>query len=178
MKWNVGTKIAIGFGLALAIFVIVGVVSYRGTTQLIAGSDSRKHTYEVLGRLEETLSLLQDVEIGQRGYALTGEESYLESYQTALGKIDKSLQEVRKLTEDNLRQQRRLARGARRGYAGRSGQRADRRLLDGPLAVSHQCQVHDARRRRLHGLRLDGGSEDDITSFDPKTRRRRTSRHT
>jgi methyl-accepting chemotaxis protein len=108
MKWNVGTKIAIGFGLALAIFVIVGVVSYRGTTQLIAASDSRKNTYEVLGRFEETLSLLQDVEIGQRGYALTGEESYLEPYQTALGKIDPTIQEVRKLTGDNPRQQRRL----------------------------------------------------------------------
>ena len=108
MKWNVGTKIAAGFGLALAIFVIVGAVSYRGTTELIEASDSRKHTYEVLGGLEETLSLLQDVEIGQRGYALTGEESYLASYQAALGKIDKILQEVRKLTEDNLHQQRRL----------------------------------------------------------------------
>lgn len=35
MKWNVGTKIGAGFGLAMAIFVIVGAVSYRSTTQLI-----------------------------------------------------------------------------------------------------------------------------------------------
>ena len=108
MKWNVGTKIGAGFGLALAIFVIVGAVSYRSTTELIEASDLRKHTYDVLSQLDETLSLLKDAEIGQRGYLLTGEESYLEPYQTALGKIDKSLQEVRKLTADNPRQQQRL----------------------------------------------------------------------
>jgi len=108
MKWNVGTKIATGFGLALVIFVIVGVVSYRGTTRLIEAYDWRKHTYAVLAQLEGTLSFLKDAETGQRGYVITGEESYLEPYQTALGKIDENVQAVRKLTEDNPSQQRRL----------------------------------------------------------------------
>src|SRR6185503_16836217 len=85
MKWNVGTKIGVGFGLALLVFVIVATVSYRSTTQLIAASDLRKHTYDVLAILHETFSALQDMQIGQRGYILTGEESYLEPYQAALG---------------------------------------------------------------------------------------------
>ncbi|ABE44383.1 methyl-accepting chemotaxis protein [Polaromonas sp. JS666] len=108
MKWNVGTKMGAGFGLAMVFFVIVGAVSYRSTTQLIEASDLRQHTYEVLSRLAEMELLSADMQNGLRGYVITGEEKYLEPYQTAVGKIDKILQEARKLTEDNLREQRRL----------------------------------------------------------------------
>ncbi len=108
MKWNVGTKLAGGFGLALFIFVVVGAVSYWSTAQLISASEWRKHTYEVLGKLDEVISFIKDVEIGARSYVVTGEESYLEPYQNALGKIDADLQELRRMTEDNPRQQTRL----------------------------------------------------------------------
>jgi methyl-accepting chemotaxis protein len=108
MKWNVGTKIGAGFGLALAIFVIVGGVSYRSTTELIEASDLRKHTYEVLSRLAEMELLAGDAQNGVRGYAITGAESYLEPYQAALARTDKVIQEIRKLTEDNPRLQRHL----------------------------------------------------------------------
>src|ERR1700752_17914 len=108
MKWSVGTKLAAGFGLVLIIFVIVGAVSYYSTTQLIAASDLRKHTYDVLGHLNDALSSLQDVETGQRGYLLTGEENYLEPYQSALPRIDDDLRQVKTLTTDNPRQQQRI----------------------------------------------------------------------
>ena len=108
MKWNVGTKIAAGFGLALAIFVIVGAVSYRSTSELIEASNLRQHTYEVLRRLAETESLAVDMQNSVRGYAITREDRELEPYQTALGRADKVIQEIRKLTADSSRQQQRL----------------------------------------------------------------------
>ncbi|MBI3853100.1 MAG: CHASE3 domain-containing protein [Verrucomicrobia bacterium] len=108
MKWNVGTKIGVGFGLVMVIFVIVGAVSYRSTTQLIEASDLRKRTHDVLTQLAEVLWLLTDVQTGQRGYVLTGEDAYLEPYQSALGKLDQTVSETRRLTSDNAHQQRRL----------------------------------------------------------------------
>lgn len=108
MRWNVGTKIAAGFGLVLAVLLLVGGVSYRSTAQLIAASGWLQHTYDVLAKLEGTLSLLQDVEIGQRSYALIGEEKFLEPYLAAVDRISPGLEEIRKLTEDNPRQQRNL----------------------------------------------------------------------
>ena len=108
MKWNVGTKIGAGFGLTLLIFVFVGAVSYRSTTQLIEASDLRKHTNDVLNRIAEMETLAADVQNGVRGYAITGEETYLEPYQTAMGRTDEVLQEIRKLTANNARQQQRL----------------------------------------------------------------------
>src|SRR5688572_12828211 len=108
MKWNVGTKMGAGFGLVLLVFAIVGAGSSWSITQLIGASDARKHTVELLAILEATLSSLKDTETCERGYVLTGEERYLETYQAALSKIDPGLQEVRRRTADNAQQQRRL----------------------------------------------------------------------
>ncbi|HZV98178.1 MAG TPA: CHASE3 domain-containing protein [Methylophilaceae bacterium] len=108
MKWNVGAKISLGFGLAVTIFVIVGIVSYLSTVKLVSASEWRKHTYDVLRYIDGTLSFLKDVETGQRGYVITGEEKYLEPYRGALDKIRPNIQEIRSLTLDNLHQQQRL----------------------------------------------------------------------
>lgn len=108
MKWNVGTKIGAAFSLALAIFVIVGAISYRSTNQLVEASELRKQTYEVLDHFNAVFSLLQDVETGQRSYVLVGEESYLEPYRAAAGRIEPGIQQMRRMTAGNLLQQRRV----------------------------------------------------------------------
>jgi methyl-accepting chemotaxis protein len=110
MKWNVGTKLGVGFGLALAVFVIVGFVAYRSTQELLVAAGMREHTYIVLSNLADGLSAMKDVETGQRGYVLVGETSYLEPYQAGLKEVDQSFGEVRKLTTDNPDQQRRMDR--------------------------------------------------------------------
>lgn len=108
MKWNVGTRIGVGFGIALTIFVIVGVVAFNATNQLIVASGWQKHTYEVLAQLSELNVRLREAEAGQRSYLLTGDADYLESYRNAAGGIDGSLARLRDLTKDNPRQQERL----------------------------------------------------------------------
>ncbi len=108
MKWNVGTKIATGFGLALTIFVIVGAVSYRGTVHLINAANLRQHGYQVLAELVQPLSLLRDVELGNRSYYLTDQARFLDESRATADKIDPILQKLRSLTIDNQRQQQRL----------------------------------------------------------------------
>jgi methyl-accepting chemotaxis protein len=108
MKWNVGTKIAAGFGLALAIFAIVGAISYRSTTELVEASDLRQHTYEVLSRLAEIESLAVDSQNAVRGYAITGNDRELENFRAALDRTDKVKQELRQLTAQSPRQLQRI----------------------------------------------------------------------
>jgi methyl-accepting chemotaxis protein len=108
MRWSVGSKIGFGFGAVVIILVVVGAVAYRSTIQLVDASEWRKHTYEVLGHLDEALLALQDIETGQRGYLLTGDESYLQPYNNGLGQEEKSIRQLRQLTADNQNQQRRL----------------------------------------------------------------------
>src|SRR5258708_32364732 len=108
MKWTVGTKIGMGFGLGLAIIAIIGGVSYRSTVSLIDTADQVAHTHQVLERLAGVLSDMQDAETGQRGCIITGEDRYLEPYRSALSTVHQDIAALRELTRDNLSQQRRL----------------------------------------------------------------------
>lgn len=108
MKWTVGTKIGGGFGLAIITLVIVGIVTYLNATGFIKNSDRVIHVHEVLNSQNSLLSSLVDVETGQRGYLLTGEEAYLEPYNSAIKAIDREMKQLRTLTVSNKGLQRRM----------------------------------------------------------------------
>jgi methyl-accepting chemotaxis protein len=108
MKWNVGTKIGMGFGLALAILVAIGTIAYRSTVKLTDTAALVDHTHRVLQNLEGLISSLKDAETGQRGYVITGEDRYLEPYLGAQVAIPQKLKTLRELTSDYPNQQRRL----------------------------------------------------------------------
>jgi methyl-accepting chemotaxis protein len=98
MRLTTGRKLAGGFGLALAILLVVNIISYRNTTTLIEETTKRKQIQEFILDLNKTMISFIDAETGQRGYIITGEESFLEPYNSAVGKID---DEVEKLKADS-----------------------------------------------------------------------------
>jgi methyl-accepting chemotaxis protein len=108
MKWSIGNKIASGFGLALAVLLVVGTVSYNSTAKLIDSAEWVGHTHEVLNGLDDLLSVMKDAETGQRGYVITGEARYLEPYQGAREVVDQKQRSLRELTADSPIQQQRL----------------------------------------------------------------------
>ncbi|MCP6759675.1 MAG: response regulator [Fischerella sp. CENA71] len=105
---KIGTKIGAGFALGLSILATIGFISYRTTNNLIENSRWQAHTYKVIGELDDLLSNIQDIEIGQRGYIITGDKTSLQSYNNALPKIGTKLKSLRSLTSDNPIQQNRL----------------------------------------------------------------------
>jgi CHASE3 domain sensor protein len=50
-----------------------------------------------LNTLESSLSTLKDAETGQRGYLITGDETYLQPYNEGIAGIDQGLRDLRKL---------------------------------------------------------------------------------
>jgi CHASE3 domain sensor protein len=106
--WTFGRKIAIGFGVSFVLLLAVGAVAYRGVDALTRASYSVTHTHQVIEHVVGMLSQLQEAEASQRGFLLTGDESYLEPYTTAATLVDKLARELRTLTADNPAQQRRL----------------------------------------------------------------------
>ncbi|MFN6539516.1 MAG: response regulator [Nostoc sp. EkiNYC01] len=98
------TRIAQGFGLALAILVLIGTLSYQSTEVLINTSKNLLNTQMTINSLQELLSNIKDAETGQRGYILTGNDAYLEPYRTALIKVAPEIQHLRKLTADDPQQ--------------------------------------------------------------------------
>lgn len=110
MKFTVGIKILLGFGMALAILVIVGAVSYYNTIALIDNTDLRSHTHQVIVKLDDLIGEIINAETGQRGYLLTGRETYLEPFTRATKAIKPSVDELRQLTANNAQHQRCLER--------------------------------------------------------------------
>jgi PAS domain S-box-containing protein len=101
-------QIVAGFGLAATILAAVGWVSYRSLTEQIATSKQSIHSKNVSEKLEHILSLISDAEAGQRGYLLTGNDRYLEPYNTAISKLEKQIFKLRKLTLDRPEYQRQI----------------------------------------------------------------------
>jgi CHASE3 domain sensor protein len=94
-------KVQLAFGSAILASLLVGAVSYRS---IVASSEVR-HTHEVLENLQNLVAAMQSVESSYRGFALTGNESYLESYRASILSAEHGEVTVHNLTEDNPKQQ-------------------------------------------------------------------------
>ncbi len=108
MNLSLERKIQIGFGVAVAIIVVIGAAALQSTTATVDSALWVAHTLEVRGELEATFADLIDVETGVRGYVITGDTTYLTPYQGARATLGGLLARLRTLTADNPAQQRRL----------------------------------------------------------------------
>jgi methyl-accepting chemotaxis protein len=108
LNWTFGRKLAAGFTIAAATLLIVAAFGYQNTHHLIENDRWVNHTYQVRRELSDLVSALKDAETGQRGFIITGSESFLEPYQAGIGVVDKIFDDIRKLTSDNAEQQHRL----------------------------------------------------------------------
>lgn len=90
MKWTIGKPASLGFLCLTAFLVINGAVASYHTQRVARAADAFEKSAEVMYELEHSLSLLKDMETGQRGYLITGEEQYLEPYKAALSEIEGS----------------------------------------------------------------------------------------
>jgi methyl-accepting chemotaxis protein len=106
--WTFGRKIAAGFALAFLMLAAIGSVAYRSISSLSSTSQLVTHTHQVLEHIADVLSLLKDAETGQRGYVITGDEAFLDPYQTGTANVHTVVKELRELTVDNPNQQKRV----------------------------------------------------------------------
>ena len=83
MKLNIGTKIMAGFAFARLMLVVIGIVTYVYSTKMKQTTERVAHNYKVIQAIDIELSNLKDAETGQRGYVITGIESYLEPFTNA-----------------------------------------------------------------------------------------------
>ena len=101
-------NLQIGFGLSLLILIITSVASYSSISNLLDGSRWVDHTDSVIIKLDNTLSALRDAESGARGFLLTEDTTYLQSYNTATDRISILLDSIQEMTSDNPVEQRHI----------------------------------------------------------------------
>jgi signal transduction histidine kinase/CheY-like chemotaxis protein len=103
LRLLVGIVGALGFLLLAIIASIVASVASSDADRWAA------HSLVVMETSKHLFSLIQDAETGQRGFLLTGDDSYLEPFYTAQKEIPAAEAALRDLTSDNPEQQSRLA---------------------------------------------------------------------
>ncbi len=93
------------FGLGASLVLLTGIATLIMFFLLNASSRWVAHTLEVQAASQALLSVLKDMETGQRGYLLTGSEAYLEPYLRGADRIRPDFEKLRDLTVDNPEQQ-------------------------------------------------------------------------
>src|SRR6202140_141868 len=101
-------KLQLGFGVAILSLLGAAVISYRA---LVSSNQSQvwvRHTDQVLEELQELLLANENIESSSRGFALTGDNSYIESFERNILREAQTEKSIAELTGDNLEQQRRV----------------------------------------------------------------------
>ena len=110
MRFTLDNKILSGFGACCLVLLFVGVISFRNSEKLMDTNQWVNHTHEVLYELEQILIASVDAETGMRGYVVTGNQAFLEPFNSSTSRILEHLDKVRELTKDNPAQQKNMDR--------------------------------------------------------------------
>ncbi len=107
-KWISGREFFLSAVILVSLLSVNSWLSFRNINLVRHDAELVIHTQKVINALEAALSFAKDAETGQRGYLLTGKQSYLEPYNHAVPAIYGQLALLKQLTRDNASQQKRL----------------------------------------------------------------------
>ena len=93
MKNNYKIGMYLG-GLALFVLLIVSL-TFRSFAQIEAAAEARMNTVTLMNHADNLLSALKDAETGQRGYLLTGDDTFLRPYLAVRDSVSDQLKELR-----------------------------------------------------------------------------------
>jgi PAS domain S-box-containing protein len=100
---------ALAVALAFAALLLaIGILNRWHMGRVEQAQAAVAHSREVTAELAQTVAALTDAETGQRGFLITGEERYLDPYNSAASNVKDRLARVAQLTADNRDQQEEL----------------------------------------------------------------------
>lgn len=97
-------RVLAGGVLLLVLLLINAWLDLRAINVIQRNNESVSRTQSMLLSLETTLSLAKDAETGTRGFIITGDESYLQPYRTAVATLPGELKELSEYTAENPKQ--------------------------------------------------------------------------
>ncbi|HAA27335.1 MAG TPA: hybrid sensor histidine kinase/response regulator [Cyanobacteria bacterium UBA8553] len=106
ITWSIEKKTAVMLGLASVILVSLNFIFYWSFIKQKETSERVNQSQQTLQKIQGILSAIKDAETGQRGYLLTGRETYLEPYNRAIKTINPQIKELKSLLfSDSIQQQ-------------------------------------------------------------------------
>ena len=107
--WALGRGVTAVFAGAVTALIVLGMLSYRQTSDLIAAGEAMQHRQKVLTQIQAVWSAVYDNQAKARGYALTGREEMLENYRASVKKTGSLQEDLRKMTTENSALRARIA---------------------------------------------------------------------
>ena len=97
MRWTNIRKIAVSLTIAVIAAVLMVSINEAGYKRSLQALDTLTKTQSTRAKLSLLMQQMLDAETGLRGYLLTGEERYLEPYNSASAAISSSMDELRSI---------------------------------------------------------------------------------
>ena len=97
----VGNKLLlIAIALPLVTLLIIGTKTYESIIFFQQQTKFIEETHKVILSLQNLLTLIINAETGQRGFIITGNETYLEPYEYSLNNLNSTIVRLEKLIDD------------------------------------------------------------------------------
>ncbi len=89
-----------GFALAIIAVLVLAVLSYTSLAERTRSAAKVSRALETVAEVLGVLSLAKDLQLGYRGYLLTGNETYLQPYAQATGQLPGHVRQLKLLAQD------------------------------------------------------------------------------
>ena len=105
---KIRTKLYLGLGAIMLILVALVAVAYTNFARFAQAHDLNTCSWEAAKETQAMLESLAAIQTGERGYALTGQDTFLEPLQTGKKSFIDRMEKAKSLTSGNPQQQARL----------------------------------------------------------------------
>ena len=95
------TQLLLGYVLVFAFMVAIAAVTYQRLTSLVTTAGWVSHTHEVISKAHLIEKLLVDMETGERGFLIAGEDELLTPYTEAKERYKQTTDDLKDLVSDN-----------------------------------------------------------------------------
>ncbi|HEY9878912.1 MAG TPA: CHASE3 domain-containing protein, partial [Leptolyngbyaceae cyanobacterium] len=100
--------IPIGFASIIAVMLTNGLLSKLTVVDLTSTVNEVMQSYRIQKSLQNLEQILVDTQLGERGFIITKEDSFLDPYKKAQANLEKEFEEAKILLKDNPEQTQRL----------------------------------------------------------------------
>ena len=90
------------FLVIVMVLVAVSLMTYRNLNNYITEVNLIRHSRDVFGTLDQSLSTIKDAEIGHRGFQLTQDTLYLQPYYQSLNTLPRQMRTLDSLVKENI----------------------------------------------------------------------------
>ena len=108
MKLKFRTQLLMPSLIALSLMFVIALIGFLSLVSMQNTSKWVTHTHDVIAKSNELLSNMVDQETGMRGFAITGEDDFLEPYNNGKENFEKEISILKETVSDNPAQVQRL----------------------------------------------------------------------